>query len=209
MQVLLPPERIEIQPIEIINELHNEKSVEAEPEESTKATRNKNAKLIMINPKKLKNSAKNQIPQSRILNQRKKPTKTYQPYLIKWKNWTKQMCCSPRFANIWKIPKVVTDLPCIFGEVELRMACYTKITSSGLPKAYVWISSGMCMTNQLWAMRVSEEQCYWSNNIFLVKDETRRQLIYPKLPHVQKSQSPTRPVQWNTKAATSTTKTID
>ena len=41
MQVLLPPERIEIQPIEITNK-PDEESVEAKPEEGTKATSDKN-----------------------------------------------------------------------------------------------------------------------------------------------------------------------
>ena len=41
MQVLLPLERMKIQPIEITNEL-DEGSVEAKPEEGTKATRDKN-----------------------------------------------------------------------------------------------------------------------------------------------------------------------
>ena len=50
MQVLLPPERIEIQPIEITKKSHNKEGVEAKPEKSTKATRNKSAEADQNRP---------------------------------------------------------------------------------------------------------------------------------------------------------------
>ena len=51
MQVLLPPERIEIQPIEITNE-SDKGSVEAEPEKGTQATRDKSVEAKHEEPNK-------------------------------------------------------------------------------------------------------------------------------------------------------------